>query len=65
MENKYNEHMRVKGVAQYMGMSVSSVWLFSKRGELNPIKLSDRVTVWRLSDIDAFITSRATAGGAV
>lgn len=55
------EYLRVKEVAQYMGISVSTVWLFTKQGKLNAIKLSDRVTVWRLSDIDAFIASRMGA----
>jgi predicted DNA-binding transcriptional regulator AlpA len=55
MENKY---MRVKQTAQYMGIGVSSVWLYTKQGKIKAIKLSDRVTVWAKSELDSFITSR-------
>ena len=53
-----NELFRVKAVASYLGVGVSTVWLFTKQGKINAIKLSDRVTVWAKSDLDAFITSR-------
>lgn len=50
--------MRVKQTAQYMGIGVSSVWLYTKQGKIKAIKLSDRVTVWAKSELDSFITSR-------
>jgi excisionase family DNA binding protein len=55
MENKY---LRDKEVAQYLGVAKSTIWLFSKQGKIKAIKLSDRVTVWARSDLDAFIASR-------
>jgi excisionase family DNA binding protein len=55
MENKY---LRDKEASQYLGVGKSTIWLFSKQGKINAIKLSDRVTVWAKSDLDAFIASR-------
>lgn len=52
------ELLRVKEVAHYLGIGISSVWLFSKQKKIKAIKLSDRVTVWAKSDLDAFIASR-------
>lgn len=52
------EYKRAKQAAQYMCVGVSTVWLFTKQGKIKAIKLSDRVTVWAKSDLDAFIASR-------
>ena len=52
------ENMRAKEVAEYLGIGLSTVWLYAKQGLLKPINLSPRVTVFRKSDIDAFIASR-------
>jgi len=49
---------RVGSVAKYLAMGKSTIWYLSKRGVLHPIKLSPRVTVWKQSDLDAFIASR-------
>ena len=50
--------MRAKEVAEYIGIGLSTVWLYAKQGLLKPINLSPRVTVFKKSDIDAFIASR-------
>ena len=55
------EMMRAKEVAKYIGIGLSTVWLYSKRGLLKPIRISPRVTVFRKADIDAFIASREVA----
>ena len=52
------ENMRAKEVAEYLGIALSTVWLYAKQGLLKPINLSPRVTVFRKSDIDGFIASR-------
>ena len=52
------ETMRAKEVAEYIGIGLSTVWLYAKQGLLKPINLSPRVTVFKKSDIDAFIASR-------
>lgn len=58
MEQKY---FRDKEAAEYLGIGKSTVWLFTKQGKIKAIKLSDRVTVWAKSDLDAFIASRMAA----
>ena len=55
------ENMRAKDVAEYIGIGLSTVWLYAKQGLLKPINLSPRVTVFKKSDIDAFIASREVA----
>ncbi|WP_298693582.1 helix-turn-helix domain-containing protein [uncultured Sulfuricurvum sp.] len=52
-----NEHFRDKQAAQYLGVGVSTVWLYAKQGKLHPIKLSPRVTIFKKSDLDALIDS--------
>ena len=52
------ENMRAKEVAEYLGIALSTVWLYSKKKLLKPINLSPRVTVFRKADIDTFIASR-------
>jgi predicted DNA-binding transcriptional regulator AlpA len=52
------ETMRAKEVAEYIGIGLSTVWLYAKQGLLKPINLSPRVTVFKKADIDAFVASR-------
>lgn len=49
------ENYRAKEAAIYLGISLSTVWLFSKQKKLHPIKLSPRVTIFKKADLDAFI----------
>lgn len=56
--SQFEEYKRAKKASQYMGIGVSTLWLFSKQKKIKAIKLSDRVTVWAKSDLDAFIASR-------
>lgn len=42
------------------GLARSTIWLFVKNGKLpKPIKLSERVTVWKESEIIDYINSLA------
>lgn len=42
-----------------IGVSDKTIWQWVKRGEFPaPIKLSDNVTVWRLSDVQAWMQSK-------
>lgn len=54
---------RIKQVSQYLGMGESTVWRKAKTDPdfPQPIKLSQRVTAWRVSDLDAFIERQASA----
>lgn len=55
------EHLRDKAAAQYLGIGRSMLWLFTKQGKIKSIKLSERVTVWAKSELDAFIARAITA----
>ncbi|HQS66990.1 MAG TPA: DNA-binding protein [Sulfuricurvum sp.] len=44
--------------AEYLSIGISTVWLYSRQGKIKAIKLSDRVTVWAKSDLDAFVQSK-------
>ncbi|MDP3266209.1 MAG: helix-turn-helix domain-containing protein [Sulfuricurvum sp.] len=53
---------RVAKVAEMLGqLSQSTVWLYTRQGKLKSTKLSPKVTVWRESDIRAFVQSQNDA----
>ncbi len=56
------ENMRAKEVAEYLGIGLSTVWLYAKQGKLNPIRLSNRVTIFKKSDLDSFIDGQSEVG---
>lgn len=53
--------LRVKEVANYLAMSKSQVWALTAKGELKSYKLSERVTVWQLQELDEYITQKVGA----
>jgi len=55
------EHFRDKQASQYLGVGVSTIWLYAKQGKLHPVRLSPRVTIFKKSDLDAFIASQIEA----
>jgi len=55
-------HVRLPVVAGLFAMSVSSVWRRVKDGSLpHPIKVSRRITAWRVSDLRRVLTEKAGA----
>lgn len=51
--------IRLPKVMAKLGIARSTVWLFVKQERLpKPIKLSSKVTVWRESEIDAYILKK-------
>ena len=52
-----SEYFREKEASKYLGVGVSTVWLYSKQGKITPIRLSARVTVWAKSDLDDYVKS--------
>jgi len=52
MEKK---NYRAREVSVYLGVGLSTVWLYVKQGKLTAIKLSDRVTIFKKEDLDRFI----------
>ena len=51
-ENINKKLYRAKEVALLLGIGKSTVWLFAKQGKLTPIKLSEKVTVFSIDEIN-------------
>jgi len=53
---------RIDQVADYLGMGNSTVWRKAKTDPEfpKPIKLSERITVWRVADLEAYIERMAS-----
>lgn len=53
------QFIRLPRTMQISGLGRSTVWAYVKMGRLPaPIKLSERVTVWRLSEINQWIEEK-------
>lgn len=53
--------LRVKDAAHFLAISKSQVWKLTADGILKSYKLSDRVTVWKIEDLEQFIASKIGA----
>jgi prophage regulatory protein len=50
--------IRLPQVLQLYPVSKSTLWLRVKEGRFpSPVKLSERVTAWKVEDVQAFITA--------
>lgn len=47
--------LRVPEAAATLGVSRSTIWRFAKMGKLHPVKISERVTGFRSSELQAII----------
>lgn len=57
-------HMRAKKAAEYLGVSISTLWRWSSEGRLpRPIRLSSRCSVWPQEALDAFLKQQAMTSG--
>lgn len=54
------KYMRATQLAKYLGVGVSTVWLYNKQGKIQSIKMSERVTVF---DVEA--VENALLGGSL
>ena len=63
MNTNQNERLlRVKEVAGYFGVATSTVWLWNKQNKIpKPFKLTPSTTVWRYSEIQAYIQKMSEA----
>lgn len=52
------ENLRPNEAHKYLGIGKSTLYYYVKKGLLKPIKLSQKVTIFKKSDLDAFIASR-------
>lgn len=55
-------YMKAKQIAQLLGIGRSTWWKFVQDGEVSRgIKLGDRLTVWPVEEIDAFLEKKRKA----
>lgn len=52
MESSKKRYYRAKEVAKHLSIGLSTVWLYAKEGKLTPKKLSERVTVFDIEEIN-------------
>lgn len=67
MNSNQNERLlRAREVARYLGIGVSTVWLWNKQGKIpKPFKLTPSTTVWKHSEIQAFIKGQTHEGSSI
>ena len=53
-------YLRPKEAAAYLRVGLSTIWYYAKQGKITPIKMSERVTVFKREELDALVD---TAGG--
>ena len=62
LQEKQERLLRLKQVLQIVPVSKSTWWEGCKTGRFPaPIKLTERTTVWKLSDIDMLVSSLGVA----
>ena len=49
---KIAKYMRAKELAKYLGIGLSTVWLYAKQGKITPKKASDRVTLFEVAEVE-------------
>jgi prophage regulatory protein len=54
-----SRYVRVNQLTQLIPISKASVWRKVKEGSFpKPIKLGERITAWRMEDVEAWLTAR-------
>ncbi|MFA9240327.1 MAG: helix-turn-helix transcriptional regulator [Candidatus Paceibacteria bacterium] len=54
-----DKFLRISDVSEKTGLGKSTIWLWIKENKFpKPTKLSSRVTVWKNSDLEEWISSR-------
>ena len=53
---KTKKYLRAKEVALYFGIGLSTVWLYVKEGKITPQKLSPRVTVFDIEELENLLS---------
>ena len=62
LEKKYDarkKYLRAKETAEYLSIGLSTVWLYAKQGKLTGKKLSPRVTVFSIEEINKLFDDAA------
>jgi predicted DNA-binding transcriptional regulator AlpA len=48
----HREYLRVRQIVNECGIGMSTAWLYAKQGKITPIKLSERVTVFSIDELN-------------
>lgn len=51
-EIKTAKFMRAKKLAEHLGVGLSTIWLWNKQGKITSKKISERVTVFEVAEIE-------------
>jgi predicted DNA-binding transcriptional regulator AlpA len=51
-ENITPKYLRPKELAEYLGIGLSTVWLYSKQGKIKRIKMSQKVTLFNVEETE-------------
>jgi len=57
IEPQQVENMRAKEAHKYLGIGLSTLWSFVAQKKVKAYKISDRVTIFKKSELDAFINA--------
>ena len=49
---KIAKYMRARQLAEHLGIGLSTVWLYVKQGKITSKKISDRVTVFDVVEVE-------------
>ena len=55
------KYLRANEVKDYLGIGLSTVWLYAKSGKLTPKKISKRVTVFDIDEVNELINGGEVA----
>lgn len=51
-ENITPKYLRPKELAEYLGIGLSTVWLYTKQGKIKRIKISQKVTIFQVNEVE-------------
>jgi predicted site-specific integrase-resolvase len=57
MQSMIKTNYRPKEASEYLGVCLSTVWLYIKQGKLQTKKISNRVTIIKKIELDNLINS--------
>ena len=49
---KTAKYLRAKELAKHLGVGLSTIWLWNKEGKISSTKLSSRVTVFEVAEVE-------------
>ena len=50
-EVQLKKKYRAKELAEYLGIGISTVWLYAKQKKITPIRISAKVTVFDIDEV--------------